>query len=96
MLAGLLAMPQAFAADGTDDRINSMFAPVADAVSAFVFYPIPLGGEATMPAMVLWLIIAATFFTIYFRFINVSGFKQGGFYHAIKQEQQFLLIAELA
>lgn len=30
-----------------------------------------------MPAMVLWLIIAATFFTLYFRFVNVRGFMQG-------------------
>ncbi len=77
VFAGLLATPLAFAAEGADDRINAIFAPVANAISAVVFYPIPLGGEATMPAMVLWLIIAATFFTIYFRFINLRGFKQG-------------------
>lgn len=60
-----------------DDRINAMFAPVAQAISDVVFYPIPLGNGATMPAMVLWLIVAATFFTVYFRFINLRGFKQG-------------------
>ncbi len=75
--AALMASTSAIAAGEADDRINAMFTPVADAISAFVFYPIPLGGEATMPAMVLWLIIAATFFTIYFRFISLRGFKQG-------------------
>ncbi|MEO8459316.1 MAG: alanine/glycine:cation symporter family protein [Dokdonella sp.] len=73
----LLASAPAFAADNADDAINAMFAPIAAAISAFVFYPIPLGGGAAMPAMVLWLVIAATFFTVYFRFINVRGFKQG-------------------
>ena len=73
----LLTSPLAIAASGTDDRINEIFAPVAKAISVVVFYPITLGGEATRPAMVLWLMIAATFFTIYSRFINVRGFKQG-------------------
>ena len=77
IFSALMTSTSAIAAGEADDRINAMFTPVADAISAFVFYPIPLGGEATMPAMVLWLIVAATFFTIYFRFINVRGFKQG-------------------
>lgn len=77
LVAGLFVTPLAFAAGNADDRINAMFTPIADAISAFVFYPIPLGGEASIPAMVLWLIIAATFFTFYFRFINLRGFTQG-------------------
>lgn len=77
MFAALMTSTSAFAAGKADEHINAMFAPVANAISAVVFYPIPLGGGATMPAMVLWLIIAATFFTFYFRFINLRGFKQG-------------------
>lgn len=61
----------------TDDRINALFAPIAKAIADVVFYPIPLGNGDGMPAMVLWLIVAATFFTVYYRFINVRGFKQG-------------------
>ena len=76
-VGALFASTPALAIGKTDDRINAMFAPVADAISAVVFYPIPLGGETTMPAMVLWLIIAATFFTFYFRFISLRGFGQG-------------------
>ncbi len=78
-LAALVACLSSFPAlAGTpDDRINAWFAPIATAISNVVFYPIPVGNGASMPAMVLWLIVAATFFTIYFRFINVRGFKQG-------------------
>lgn len=75
VLGTLLSTP--VLADTPDDRINAMFAPIATAISNVVFYPIPVGNGASMPAMVLWLIIAATFFTLFFRFINIRGFKQG-------------------
>ncbi len=77
-IAALAALASAPALASTpDDRINALFAPVAQAISSVVFYPIPIGNGASMPAMVLWLIIAATFFTLFFRFINIRGFKQG-------------------
>lgn len=76
-LAASLFSTSALAADTPDDRINALFAPVAKAISDVVFYPIPLGEGQSMPAMVLWLIVAASFFTLYFRFINVRGFMQG-------------------
>lgn len=60
-----------------DDSINALFAPIAKGVADVVFYSIPLGNGLSMPAMVLWLIVAATFFTVYFRFVNVRGFTQG-------------------
>ncbi len=79
-VAGLFST-SAFAATTSaakpDDRINALFEPIAQAISFVVFYPIPVGNGHTMPAMVLWLIVAATFFTVYFRFINVRGFLQG-------------------
>lgn len=62
---------------GLDETINAVFAPVANAIFAVVFYPIPLGSGASMPAMLLWLTVAAIFFTVYFGFINVRGFGQG-------------------
>ena len=74
----LLAAPaHATPGGGLDESINAVFAPIANAIFAFVFYPIPVGFGASMPAMVLWLIVAATFFTVYFGFINVRGFTQG-------------------
>src|SRR5690606_29463025 len=82
LLTALLAVMSAPAAmatpdGGIDAAINSFFAPIANAIFGFVFYPIPIGGGAAVPAMVLWLIIAATFFTAYFGFINLRGMKQG-------------------
>ncbi|WP_149193372.1 alanine/glycine:cation symporter family protein [Luteimonas suaedae] len=83
-LAGLCALSSTAAVHaappagtGLDEAINNAFAPVADAVSWLVFYPIPIGFGASLPFVVLWLLIAASAFTLYFRFINVRGFAQG-------------------
>src|SRR5690606_30517328 len=51
--------------------------PVADAVSWLVFHPVPIGFGASLPFVVLWLIIGALFCTAYFGFVNVRGFAQG-------------------
>ena len=77
-LLALVASPSALASPGgIDEAINSLFAPVSAAVFAVVFYPIPVGAGTTMPAMVLWLMLAAAFFTVYFGFINLRGFAHG-------------------
>lgn len=76
-LLGSSALCATTLADTPDGRINALFAPIAEAIAFVVFYPIPVGNGNSMPAMVLWLIVAAVFFTMYFRFINVRGFKQG-------------------
>ncbi|WP_407351458.1 alanine/glycine:cation symporter family protein [Luteimonas sp. R10] len=83
-LAGLCALSSTAtvhaappAETGLDEAINNAFAPVADAVSWLVFYPVPIGFGASLPFVVLWLLIAASAFTLYFRFINVRGFAQG-------------------
>ncbi|WP_454831374.1 alanine/glycine:cation symporter family protein [Pseudoxanthomonas wuyuanensis] len=62
---------------GLDDAINNAFKPVADAVSWLVFHPVPIGFGASLPFVVLWLIVAALFCTFYFSFINLRGFAQG-------------------
>jgi AGCS family alanine or glycine:cation symporter len=58
---------------GIDARINDVMEPLADAVSSFIFFSVRIGG-AELPLIVAWLIIAATFFTFYFGFINIRGF----------------------
>ena len=58
-----------------DQRIDAVMRPVADAVSGFVFFPVPLFG-AEMPLIVLWLVAGGLFFTLYLRFINVRGFLE--------------------
>ena len=58
---------------GIDATINAAIEPVAAALSSVVFYSVEIGG-AQLPLIVAWLIIAAAFFTLYFGFINISGF----------------------
>ena len=60
-------------AGGIDATINAVVAPVAEALSSFIFYGVRIG-EAELPLIVAWLIAAAAFFTVYFGFINVRGF----------------------
>ncbi len=61
-----------------DQTIDSIIRPIADVVSAFIFYSVPIMGTQ-LPLIVLWLIIGGVFFTFYLGFINIRGFK-----HAIK------------
>jgi alanine or glycine:cation symporter, AGCS family len=61
---------------GLDERIDAAVAPVADAISGAIFYAIPLDG-VSFPLILGWLILAGIVFTLYFRFINVTGFVHG-------------------
>ncbi|MEM9533247.1 MAG: alanine/glycine:cation symporter family protein [Pseudomonadota bacterium] len=69
----LVAPFTALAQDGgLDAQINSVVQPITDAVAGLIFYPI-MG----VPFIVIWLVVGASFFTLYFGFINVRGFAQG-------------------
>ncbi|QFU77964.1 alanine:cation symporter family protein [Halioglobus maricola] len=61
------------AAASIDTAVESMLAPVAAALSAFVFAKLPIFGYE-IPWIVLWLAVAASFFTLYLGFINIRGF----------------------
>ncbi len=54
--------------------VESGFRPVADAVSDFVFFALPLAG-VELPLVVIWLVVGAFYFTWRFRFIGVWGFR---------------------
>jgi AGCS family alanine or glycine:cation symporter len=71
MLSVGLSLPAA--ASSVDDFINTQFAPVAEVVSTVVFFSVPIIG-AELPLVVLWLIVAGVFFTVYFRFLSFRGF----------------------
>lgn len=64
------------AAGGVDEAINRALEPAANVVSSVVFFSVPVGG-AQLPLVVVWLIVAALFFTLYFNFINFRGFRHG-------------------
>lgn len=70
------AAAQAADAGGLDATINRALEPAANAVSSVVFFSVPVGG-AQLPLVVVWLIVAALFFTLYFNFINFRGFRHG-------------------
>jgi AGCS family alanine or glycine:cation symporter len=57
-----------------DDTVADTVGPIADAVAGVVFYAVPVG-EAELPLIVVWLVVAATFFTFWLGFQNVVGFK---------------------
>ena len=49
-----------------EDAINSAFDPIASAVTSVIFYAPTIGG-VSFPLIVLWLVVAAIVFTIYFK-----------------------------
>lgn len=69
----IILLPQlAVAAEGIDEAINQTMLPLANAVSGFIFFKVSLFG-AEIPLIVLWLITAAVFFTVYLGFLNLRG-----------------------
>jgi len=73
LLPLLLLAQDAPAEKGFDQRIDEAFAPIADVVNRIVFFEIPLG-SASIPFIVVLLVIGAVFFTLYFSFINIRKF----------------------
>ncbi|GAA4888096.1 alanine/glycine:cation symporter family protein [Ferrimonas pelagia] len=68
----ILTSPGAAAAT-FDQQVEALVAPWAQALTNLIFYAIPLFGHS-VPLIVLWLAIAALFFTLYLGFINLRGF----------------------
>ena len=64
-----------FAQDkGLDEKVNDAFMPVAVWWEGFVLTSVPVAGY-NLPVVLLLLIFGATFFTIYFKFPNITKFK---------------------
>ncbi len=57
-----------------DEAIDQVMRPVADLISQFIFFAVPVAG-AEIPLIVAWLIGGGLFFTIYLGFVNVRGFR---------------------
>ena len=55
-----------------DQWVDQWLGPVAESLSALVFYAVPVAG-ADVPLIVMWLAAAAIFFTVYLGFINVRA-----------------------
>ncbi|PIB29409.1 alanine glycine permease [Maribacter sp. 4U21] len=61
-----------------DKLVDNALRPLADMLDSIIFYPVKIINY-DVPVIVLWLILAASFFTFYFNFLNIRGFG-----HAIK------------
>ena len=58
-----------------DDRIESYMEPVTNVIMDVIFVTIPIGFGKEVPFVLIWLLFGAVFFTFYFKFISISGFK---------------------
>ncbi len=61
---------------GLDEKIEQAVAPAANAVGNFVFSAFTIAG-VSVPFVLVWLVVAACVFTVYFRFINLRALKLG-------------------
>ncbi len=73
LLCALLS-PFVTEAQGIDERINDLFVPVADAWESFILTSIPFTSDISVPVVLILLIGGATFFTLYFNFVNIRRF----------------------
>ncbi len=68
----LISLPSNAA--GIDETINSAMQPITAAVAGFIFFEVSVFGTQ-LPLIIVWLIGASVFFTFYFKFLNLRGFK---------------------
>ncbi|WP_276392890.1 alanine/glycine:cation symporter family protein [Eudoraea chungangensis] len=71
LLLPFLTMAQESKPMGIDERINAWFEPITAVWEGIVFWQVPGTG---VPLVVFILVIGATFFTLYFGFINIRRF----------------------
>ena len=57
-----------------EDGINNAFTPLADFVTSVIFYAPTIGG-VSFPLIVLWLVVAAIIFTIYFKGLQFYSWR---------------------
>lgn len=55
--------------------IDTFFGMIVGVMKEYVFFSIPLWGEAELPIVVFVLVFGAVFFTIYMKFINIRSMK---------------------
>jgi AGCS family alanine or glycine:cation symporter len=73
----LLAFSSSVLAEGVDEKVNQVVGPYLDGFTNLIFLKIPFFGGVSVPWVVLWLVVAATFFTFYFKFVNLRSFRHG-------------------
>ncbi|GAB5414988.1 MAG: alanine/glycine:cation symporter family protein [Congregibacter sp.] len=71
---GMLFSVNSLAQESFDEQVEALVGPYSNALSDFVFYRIDVFGQA-FPLIVIWLLAAAVFFTLYMGFINLRGMR---------------------
>jgi AGCS family alanine or glycine:cation symporter len=56
-----------------DEKINEWFGNITGPIVATIFFPITIG-ETSIPIVLIVLLVGATFFTVKFKFINITKF----------------------
>ncbi len=74
VLAVLLPLLTFAQEKGLDEKINDAFMPLATWWEGFVLTRVPIG-EYNVPFVVILLVGGATFFTVYFKFPNITKFS---------------------
>ena len=62
-----------------DERVNEFFTPISDVITGIVFAAVPLdflGEGVALPLIVVWLVVAGLFFTVYLRGFQFRAFPQ--------------------
>ncbi len=59
---------------GLDERVNDFIKPATTFISDIVFVAIPVGDGLAIPVVLILLLLAASYFTIYFGFPNFTRF----------------------
>jgi AGCS family alanine or glycine:cation symporter len=75
LISLLLAPCAASASNSVEEKIDRAVQPIVEALSCVIFYKPFASFGFDIKIVVLWLIIGAIFFTVYFRFINIRLFK---------------------
>ncbi len=76
ILIWLLLTPCALSASNSvEEKIDRAVQPIVEALSSVIFYKPFASFGFDIKIVVLWLIIGAIFFTLYFRFVNIRLFK---------------------
>ncbi|VAW43953.1 Na(+)-linked D-alanine glycine permease, partial [hydrothermal vent metagenome] len=73
----LLTFSGSALAEGIDQSINQFLTPIANAVDGFFMTAVTIPFVGPAPFIVIWLVVAASFFTVYFKFINFRSLGIG-------------------
>ncbi len=61
-------------AQGIDEAINNFIQPATNVIESIVFKSINFSEHISIPIVLIVLILGATYFTIYFKFVNLTQF----------------------